>query len=117
MKPKRTALLLLICLFVLATAHSEAHSQKRQGVVRDSLASSGAAKSTASKSYTQKSYERKQGAEFQNLKYSRMYAASNQCAFETNKGLRCKRKAQSYSRFCRQHEERFAVKDGMDKRK
>lgn len=117
MKAKRTAQLLLICLFVLATAHSEAYAQKRQGGVRDSSATSGAAKSTASKSYTQKSYDNKQGVEFQNLRYSRMFASSDQCAFETNKGIRCKRKAQPYSRYCRQHDDRFATKDKPDKQK
>jgi hypothetical protein len=111
MKAKRTAQLLLICLFVLAASHSEAYAQKRQVGVRDSSSSSGAAKSTVSKSYIQKSYENKQGAEFQNLKYSRMYAVTDQCAFVTNKGIRCKRKAQTYSRYCRQHDDRLPTKD------
>jgi len=117
MNPKRTVQLLLICLFVLAATHSEVYAQKKQGGVPDSLASSRAAKSTSSKTYAQKTYESKQLAEFQNLKYSRMYATSNQCSFETNKGLRCKRKVQPNSRFCRQHAERFAAKDGSDKQK
>ena len=116
MKPKRTVQLLLICLFVFAAAHSEAYAQKRQGGVPDSSVSSRVAKSTASKSYAQKTYESKQLSEFNTLKYSRMYAASDQCAFETNKGLRCKRKAQPYSRYCRQHADRYAAKDGSDKK-
>ena len=117
MKAKRTAQLLLICLFVVAASHAESYAQKRQVGLRDSSASSGTAKSTASKSYTQKSYENKQGGEFQNLKYSRTYAMSDQCAFETNKGLRCKRKTQPYSRYCRQHDDRLAAKVKPDKQK
>ena len=117
MKPKRTVQLLLICLFALAVVHSDLFAQKQQGGVPDSLAGSRVAKSTTSKSYAQKTYESKQVAEFKNLKFSRMYAASDQCTFETNKGLRCKRKAQPYSRYCRQHEERLAAKDGSDKQK
>jgi hypothetical protein len=117
MKTKRTVQLLLICLFVLAAAHSEAIAQQRQGGVPDSVANSHAAKLTASKSYAQKSYENKQQAEVKSLRYSRMYSANDLCAYETNKGLRCKRKAQPNSRFCRQHDERFAAKDGSDKRK
>jgi hypothetical protein len=117
MNPRRTVQLLLICLFVLAAAHPAVYSQKAQGGVPDSSASARAAKSTASKTYAQKSYENKQAAEFQNLKFSRMYASSDQCTYETNKGLRCKRKAQPNSRFCRQHDERFAAKVGSDKQK
>ena len=116
MKPKRTVQFLLICLFLLAASHSEVYAQKRQGGVPDSSASSRAAKSAASKSYAQKTYESKQLAEFNTLKYSRMYAASDQCASETNKGLRCKRKVLANSRFCRQHEEQYASKDGSDKK-
>jgi hypothetical protein len=117
MRPRKTLQFLLICLFVLAAAHSEAYGQKQQGGAPDSSANSRVAKSAASKSYAQKTYESKQIAEFKNLKYTRMYAANDQCAFETNKGLRCKRKAQGNSRFCRQHEERYAAKEGLDKRK
>jgi hypothetical protein len=117
MKTKRTVQLLLICLFVLAAAQSDAIAQQRQGGVPDSVTNSRVKKSTASKSYSQKSYENKQQVEVKSLRYSRMYSANDLCAYETNKGLRCKRKAQPNSRFCRQHDERYAVKDGSDKPK
>jgi hypothetical protein len=117
MNLKRAVQLVSICLLVLAGTNAGAFAQKNQGSIPDSSKSARNAKSAAAKTYTSKSFESKRQADFSGMRFSRNYASDSFCVYETKKGLRCKRKAQMYSRYCRQHDPQYTTNDGTEKQK
>lgn len=115
MNLRTVARILLICCFFLAATHGDLFAQKQQSSSPDSVKSSRTTKAVVSKSYAPKTYDTKLPASYLALKYSRSYASSDQCAYETNKGLRCKRKVVPGTLYCKQHGEKYASKEESDK--
>lgn len=115
MSLKSLVRILLICGLFLTVFQADLFAQKRQSSGSDSLTSSRPIKSVASKSYAERSYDTKIPASYLQLKYARSYASEDQCSFATSKGLRCRRKAQAGSTYCRQHAQKYEPKERSDK--